>query len=63
MHEMVARDLDHRKTYTINIIFAEDREDFEIKAQIECLIAKMDVKISTSQSEFTCLKQERSVTL
>jgi len=48
VHELVARDLDHRKTYTIEIIYAEDPDDFEVKAQIECLIATMDVKIATS---------------
>jgi hypothetical protein len=59
----VARDLDHRKTYTIEIIFAEDPDDFEVKAQIECLIATMDVKIATSQSEFACLKEENADTI
>lgn len=59
VHELVARNLDHRETYLIQVIYS-DANDIEEKAEIECLQASMQVKIATSQSEYACLDNSKA---
>lgn len=58
MHELVSTKLRSDKTYSIQILFADDPDDMEMKAEIECLQATMQVKIANSDSEFRCLKKD-----
>lgn len=37
MHELVAENLSNRESYTIQLLFAEDPDDMEMKSEIECL--------------------------
>ena len=43
------------------MVFTADADDFEDKAQVECLIATMQVKIANSKSEYVCLKDESAL--
>jgi len=61
VQELVATDLSHKSEYTILVVFAADADDFEDKAQVECLVATMQVKIANSKSEYVCLKDESSL--
>jgi len=58
MHELVTTKLSSSKSYSIQILFADDPDDMEVKAEIECLKATMQVKIANSDSEFVCLKKD-----
>ena len=57
MHELVAEHLVSGKTYAIVILYAEDPDDMEMMAEIECLQATMQVKIANSDSEYRCIKK------
>ena len=60
LHELVAEHLSDRDEYVIEVVFAEDPEDFMEKQMIECLIAEMQIKIASSYTDFACLKGEKS---
>ena len=53
--ELVARNLDPKKGYVIRLLYAEDPDDFEEKSTMECLMATLQVKIASSDSEYRCL--------
>ena len=55
MHELVASDLSSAKSYIIDVIYASNEYDFERKSEIECLVAVMQVKIASSNSQYRCL--------
>lgn len=57
VNELIATGLSDETEYLIEVLFAADTDDLEEKAQIECLIATMQVRIANSRSDFVCLKK------
>ena len=57
MGELVARGLKANEGYVIRLLYAEDPDDFEEKSTMECLMATLQVKVTSSDSEYRCLSE------
>ena len=55
--ELVARGLKANEGYVIRLLYAEDPDDFEEKSTMECLMATLQVKVTSSDSEYRCLSE------